>query len=342
LSFVTFGHEKAVSTLTRSLAEGRVSHAYLITGPKQVGKMTLAMDVARMVNCTGVDAPCGACGQCRRITGGLHPDVHVVTVERAAGGDGRNRVLIGIGQIQDLQREASLTPFEGRYHVFIVDGAERMSEDASNCLLKTLEEPPEQVIIVLVTSEPSAMLTTINSRCQRLDLKPVPVEQVQQHIQRRFGLDGERALELARLSGGCPGWAIEMAEQPDALTARGEQLDIIEAMVRGGIEERFAYAAEVAAVFARDRDTVRAALRLWVEWWRDVMVLSEGLPQYVTNASRMPQLEQTAHSLSTAQIAAAIESVRKAGALLERNVNPRLVLESMLLSLPMVAGRVSG
>ena len=115
----TIGHEKAVRALQRGLQEGRLSHAYLLVGPAQVGKMTLALDLARLVNCAGEDSPCGDRSQCRRVSDSLHTDVHVLGLEAQKGGSGRTRVAIGIDQIRTVQREASLKPYEGRYRVFI-------------------------------------------------------------------------------------------------------------------------------------------------------------------------------------------------------------------------------
>ena len=137
----TAGHDKAVNILGRALGEGRTAHAYLVTGPEHVGKMTLALDLARAVNCSGAERPCDACAQCRRVDRGLHADVRVVGVEPGPSG-GRQRVAIGIDQVREVQREASLKPYEGSSRVFIFDRAERLTEEAANSLLKILEEPP--------------------------------------------------------------------------------------------------------------------------------------------------------------------------------------------------------
>ena len=120
----TFGHDKAVNVLQRSLTEGRLSHAYMLTGPPNVGKMTLALDLARAVNCLGDDRPCGECDQCGRIERGVHADVSVI-----GPGDGDSssqRVLVGIDQVREAQRQASLKPFEGRSRVFVFSNAEQM------------------------------------------------------------------------------------------------------------------------------------------------------------------------------------------------------------------------
>ena len=136
----TAGHDKAIKSLERALAEDRLAHSYLVTGRKRVGKTTLALDLARALNCLSDARPCGECGQCGRISSGLHPDVRLIGLETARSG--RLRTLISIDQVREVQRDASLLPYEGRSRVFIFESAEKLSEEAANSLLKTLEEPP--------------------------------------------------------------------------------------------------------------------------------------------------------------------------------------------------------
>ena len=155
--FRTVGHDKAVKALTRAIDSDRIAHAYLIAGPPQIGKMTLAIDIARAVNCVADEQPnmfgetepkpCNTCGPCDRITRGLHTDVRVVTLGQDSRG--RTQTLISIDQVREVQREASLRPSEGKYRVFIFDRAEYLSQGAATALLKTLEEPPDQVIFIL-------------------------------------------------------------------------------------------------------------------------------------------------------------------------------------------------
>ena len=337
--WTTIGHSDAVAGLRRSAEEGRIAHAYLLVGPRQVGKMTLALDMARLVNCTGGEAPCGECGQCRRIAQGVHADVEVLDIE---SGEGRSRVNIGIDQVRQLQRAANLKPFEGRCRVFIVDGAERLSEEAANALLKVLEEPPEQVMLVLLTLDADALPPTIASRCRRLELRPLEHRVVAGELKARLGCVPERAEELARLCAGRIGWAIEAASDPALLEERSTTLGAIDVVLRGGLEARLTHANEMAAGFAADRDSAKRALALWLEWWRDVMVVKEGTPELAANLSRSDELAAAGESLSRGQVLRAVESVRQASQDLERNVNPRLALEGLMLSLPRLQERPSG
>ena len=210
----TIGHDKALNVLRRSLDAGRLSHAYLLAGARHVGKMTLAMDLARAVNCLEDQVPCGRCGQCGRIDRRLHADVQVVGVQADETGEGRGRVAIGIDRVREVQRDASLKPYEGRSRVFIFDGAEHLSEEAANALLKTLEEPPDQVVLILLTADAGALLPTLVSRCQVLELRPVPSSLIAAELEAHHNVDAARADEIARLTNGRPGWAVNAAASP--------------------------------------------------------------------------------------------------------------------------------
>ena len=330
----TIGHDRALSVLRRGLSEGRLSHAYLLAGPRQVGKMTLAKELAQALNCTGEERPCGECNQCSRIARGLHADVQVVGVDSNAPGDGRSRVAISIEQVREVQREAALKPFEGRHRVFIFDGAEHLSEEAANSLLKTLEEPPDQVALVLLASDSGALVPTVVSRCQLLELRPVPRPLISRNLVSRHDADPARADEIARLSEGRPGWAFEAATDLALVAERSERLEAIEGTVEGGLEERFDYAANLAFSFARNRDLARQELALWLAWWRDVMLVKERAPNLVTHVSRIEILERWAAAFSSRQVAQAISTVLDTIDHLELNVNPRLALEEMVLAIP--------
>ena len=330
----TIGHDKALNVLRRSLDAGRLSHAYLLAGPRHVGKMTLAMDLARAVNCLEGQVPCDRCLQCRRIDRRLHADVRVVAVEADETGEGRGRVAIGINRVLEVQRDASLKPYEGRCRVFIFDGAEHLSEEAANALLKTLEEPPDQVVLLLLTADAGALLPTLVSRCQVLELRPVPSSLIAAELEVHHDVDAARADEIARLSNGRPGWAVNAAAAPEILEAMNEKLRELQDLVAGGLEERFAYAASLASTTARNRDAGRQELATWLAWWRDVMLVNQRVPEFVTQSSDMERLQAVAGALSSPQVARAIDAVNETMENLDRNANPRLALESLMLALP--------
>ena len=330
----TIGHDRAVAALQRGLDSDRVSHSFLIAGPPQVGKTTLALDIARAVNCESDESPCSSCGQCRRISSAMHPDVRIVGLEKARSG--RLRTLISIEQVRDVQREISLLPFEGRNRVIIFENAELLSEEAANSLLKTLEEPPERVLIILVATDTRALLPTIVSRCRLVQLRPVPAASIADLLTERKGVSPDRAREIAGLASGRAGWAVQATEDPDMLKRVSDVLDEVETVVRSPLAERFDYAASLADRFPRDRRSVYSELDLWLSWWRDVFLIGQEKPELVSNVGRLESLAGAAEGLPPSSVTNAIKTVMRTTFLLERNVSPRLALEGMMLKLPAV------
>ncbi len=336
------GQEHILAQLEPSLQQGRLAHAYLLTGPPRIGKLTLAMDLARAVNClNGPGAPCQDCDQCRRIRDGLHADVRVIRVtQREAGGP--TRTVIGIGDVREALRQTSLKPFEGSGIVIIFDGAELMSEEAANALLKALEEPPPEVLFLLLSTDSGALLSTIRSRCRLLELKPVARESIAARLSGRFGADGELAERLARLSRGCMGWAVDAWNNPEVLEQREADLQQIYEVCRAGLVQRFNYANELAGRFSRDRDGVKELLFLWLQWWRDLALIKEGCEQFVANRECLAQLRLLASGLATAEVVGFLKGLHRTLEALDSNGNPRVALEVLMLDLPAVGNERIG
>ena len=328
----TFGHEKAIRTLGRSIEAGRIAHSYLITGPAKIGKTTLALDIARSANCASGGAPCATCRQCQRITSALHPDVRIIGLEAARSG--RLRTQISIEQVREIQRDASLLPYEGRSRVFIFESAERLSGEAANSLLKTLEEPPDNVIIVLVASDLNAVLPTLVSRCRSIALRPAPLSAVSEFLVERKDVNRERADEIAGLSGGRIGWAIEAAENPRIIDGIWETMDAIESAVSGSLSDRFDYAERLSGRFSADRQGVLEELSLWQSWWRDALLIAQSKSELVVNKSRLESLLSVSERISPESVVSSLKAIRRTVFLLERNVSPRLAIEGMMMQMP--------
>ena len=328
----TVGHDKAIRTLSRSIAGDRLAHSYLITGPAKVGKTTLALDIARAANCISDNSPCGSCRQCERISSGLHPDVRVIGLETAR--TGRLRTQISIDQVREIQRDASLLPYEGRSRVFIFESGEKLSGEAANSLLKTLEEPPGSVILILVASDARAVLPTILSRCRRIELRPVPAPVISDFLVEQRAADRDKADEIAGLSGGRIGWAVDAAADHAIIDRIAETMDTIEAAVLGSLTDRFEYAERLSARFSADRQGVFSELDLWLSWWRDALLIGQSKHELVVNVSRQETLTSVTERIPVESVAAALKSIRRTAFLLERNVSPRLAIEGMVMNLP--------
>ena len=278
-----YGQDHLLKRIEPSLRQGRQSHAYLLSGPPHVGKMALAINLAQAVNCleaTGI--PCGTCTQCTRIGQGTHADVRIIAPGQ--GEDARSaRTRIGISDIKEALRRVSLKPYEGSSSVVIFDGAEFMTDDAANALLKTLEEPPPQVMFLLLTANESAVLPTVLSRCQTLNLLPLSKDQMVEQLKSAHETTDELAEELYRLSRGCLGWAISALANSEVLEQRQADLEKLRETLDAGLETRFTYANEVASLFGSDRDAAKDLLALWLRWWRDLLLIKEGADEFLHN-----------------------------------------------------------
>jgi DNA polymerase-3 subunit delta' len=320
------GQSRAVSLLQRSLERGAVAHAYLVVGPPHVGKMTLALNLAQALNCSGDNPPCGQCDSCQKIASGKHADVQVIGLENAAE--------IGIDQVRQVQHSSNLPPFEGKHKVFIIERAELLSIEAANCLLKTLEEPAAGVVFILLASRDSFLPSTVVSRCQRLELFPLPSSQVGEFLSQRWGVEGQRAQLLARLSHGCLGWAIAAASDERLLKQRAERLEGLLDIIGGDYVMRFDYVTRLVGWFGQSRGMVQEILDLWLDWWRDLLLVKLGSGGTITNVDQEAVLVDMARGYRLEQIRAAINGIRATGEHLRQNANPRLAFEVLMLNIP--------
>ncbi len=320
------GQDKILSLLDYSLKSNAIAHAYLLVGPRHVGKGTLATNLAQALNCDGSEVPCGECRSCQRIREGKHVDVTPVGLN--------SRTEIGIDDIRGLQRLANLPPYEGKCKVFIIDEAEHLSTEAANSLLKILEEPPPRVVWLLLAAEEERLLPTIISRCQRLELKPVPSERVHEVLVNSYKVGAEKAKLLTQLCHGRLGWALSALADCGILEQRSQRIDRLASLLTAGLERRFAYAQELANQFSQDRKAGAEVIGIWLDWWRDLMLIKGGCQEGIVNVDYRIVLEEQATALSLGKIK---EFLTKLGLLQEvvsKNVNPRLALEWLMLSLP--------
>jgi DNA polymerase-3 subunit delta' len=328
-----FGHEWAIDLLTGALSHDRLSHAYLLTGPAHIGKTTLARALAQTLNCeSGGLAPCGACRSCQLVAKDRHPDVRLIKPELASSG---RKETLRIDQVRGLQKALALAPYEARYQVAILARFHRASLGAANALLKTLEEPPERVIIILTADLVDPLLPTIVSRCQSLSLRPLPLDRVESALLERWGAEKGRAHQLAHLSGGRLGLAVRLLSDPHLLSQRQEGLDALESLLHQDRTGRFLYADGMTR---KKRGTaVVDTLELWLGWWRDVMLIAGGeedAPFLITNVDRIDRITEVAKGCGLETACAAVRSIQRTIWQLDRNANTRLALEVLMLNLP--------
>jgi DNA polymerase-3 subunit delta' len=327
------GHDWVVRILSGSIAQEKVSHAYLFAGPSNVGKSTLALNLAQALVCKAEDRPCGECDPCRKTMAGIHPDVRRVNLQYQAllrdEASGEQNEL-RIDTIRSITQGVGLKPFEGDRKVFVIEDADNMTTQAANSMLKTLEEPPPYVVLALTASDARLLLPTIVSRCQVFCLRPVATQLIEAFLKSQHGVEAERAALLARLSGGRIGWAISVAQDEALMKEREETLRQLAALPKMGRFDRLEFVQHLA----RRSRSIQPTLELWLDWWRDLLLIRGGSPDTIGNADFSRGLEQEAREYSLRDIAAFINSIRATQQKLEMNVDPRLALEVLMLDLP--------
>lgn len=315
------GHAWAVDLLHRQYQAGRVPHAMLLSGPPNVGKSTLARFFAQYLNCQAEVKPCGHCLSCRKIVSGSHPDVRILDDEEQA---------IKIDEIRGLQRELSLSPYEGVYRVAILCNFERATINAANALLKTLEEPASQVVLILTTLDPGALLPTIVSRCQGIGLRPLPLREMVEALQTRWQATPAQAELLAQLSAGRLGWAIRALTDASLLERRETCLQDLLDLLQMHRMERLAYAQNLS----HNQAVLQETLLVWLTIWRDLLLLHSGGRTKILNLDWQERLQTIAAHATIGQTREMVDKLRKALLNLDYNVNPRLNLEIVLLKMP--------
>jgi DNA polymerase-3 subunit delta' len=314
------GNRWAVDLLLERLRTGRLGHAYLITGPDQVGKTTLARWLAQAFNCIGERPPCWRCRPCDLIARGIHPDVHLIQRE------GRS---IKIEAIRALQQIAPLRPLEARCRIAIIRNLQDATPEAQDALLKTLEEPPASMRLLLTADSADKLLATIVSRCQVVPLRPVSSEEIAEALIRRYDMLDEEARILARVSDGRPGWAISAVEQPELLNRRKVILDDLIALLHRDRAGRFAFSEDLSR-----QDDRALILGIWQSWWRDVLLLVERSQVPPINVDRLENLEYLAGQIHPEEARRALQAVRQTLDALNKNANARLALDILMLDLP--------
>ncbi|MFM8320805.1 MAG: ATP-binding protein [Chloroflexota bacterium] len=328
------GHEWAVDLLRTHVGRGEVRHAYLISGPQGVGRRTLALRLAQAINCEQPPAPgdpCLACRSCRQIAAMQHPDLSIIQTPP-------DKTQILVEQVRELQHSLALHPYAARYRVALLLRFEEAGIATQNALLKTLEEPPPQVVLLLTAENPELLLPTISSRCELLRLRPAPLDGLSGGLQTAYGVEAAQATLLAHIAGGRPGIALQMLNDPQALEQRQALLDEHLHLVYSGRAERFAFADYITKESKnRERGALRDLLLAWQSLWRDVLLCSAGAGAQPANLDRQEQIIALAARVDLASARRALSCIEQTLLLLKGNVNARLAMEVLMLNLPFLA-----
>lgn len=329
------GHDLQKNLLRRAVAEERVSHSYLFYGMDGVGKRLVALGFAKILNCltpasvrpVNSDKAGCDCNSCRKIDKGIHPDVFVIEYKGLRD--------IKVDQIrEDVEERLYFKPFEGRYKVAIVDEADRMSHSAQNAFLKTLEEPPGESIVILITSSPQSLLPTIRSRCQSLQFDGIPIEFIVEELRTRRGISSEESTIIAFLSEGSLGRALKL--DVEILSDRNE---LISRLSRVKTDFASSVLGVVESILSGSSNDDNERLKIYLEfillWLRDLINVKIGLDEdLLMNKDLISVSQEYASRHSLEKILEKLTFVEHvSNSILRLNANKQIALENLVLKI---------
>jgi len=310
------GHQSQKEILRRALASDRLAHAYLFEGPEGIGKRLMALGVARAVFCSR-GTGCGDCVACRKVDHHNHPDLHLLEVEGTS---------IKIDQVRELQRSLSLRPLEAKKKICLINGAEYLNPAAGNALLKTLEEPPGDALIILLSAHPDRLLSTIRSRCQRLPFRRLQRDVLQQVLQQQLGIGDAESHVLSALAEG----SFKKAFGKDRrlyLEQRRELLRELTALTGGSILPRFEFAEKLAG----QKEQLQEILGIFQTFYRDLLLHKHGRPENEwVNLDLREKIERVARLETEESLLFKLDALAATRLQLEHNVNRQLAMEVLL------------
>jgi DNA polymerase-3 subunit delta' len=310
------GHANAIRAIKRILKSGRVAHAYLFSGPEGVGKQKVATAFVEALFCEKGEG-CGVCISCRKIASGNHPDIHLLEP------DGQ---FIKVDQVRALQKELAYRPYEAPRKVCIIDGADKFNLSSGNSLLKTLEEPPGNALMILLAANLEAVLPTIRSRCQLIPFTGVPLAEISAYLE-RTGIDPDSARVAASLADGSIAKAAALCSE-DLMAERAGIIARACSLSGKNMNELFSF----GELFDKDREKTLKSLELLTSFWRDMLHLASGA-QTVVNSDLADLLQRETCRRSSDSLLRGLESLDKTRQAILRNSNVRLAMDVLSMQL---------
>jgi len=327
------GNEKIKEYFQRTLARGQISHAYILTGESGMGRTTLAEAFAMTLLCENNTAvaedgrtrrtePCGICHSCRQLLSQNHPDVIYVTHEKKS---------VGVNDIREqLNDTEAIKPYSSAYKIYIVDDAECMTVEAQNALLKTLEEPPSYVVILLLTTRSDSFLPTILSRCVTLKLKPLYDDVIRDYLTERLHVVKSEADICTAFARGNLGKAISLVSSEEFVRLRSSVLNLL----RGVYSMDSAEMMEIVREWKEDRLDIEECLDFMQLWYRDVLMFkaTQDTAGFIFKAEYR-YIREIAEKSSFHGIEEVLSAIDKAKRRLDANVRYDLTMELLLLTM---------
>jgi DNA polymerase-3 subunit delta' len=346
------GHQKIIEFLNKSIENDRLAHAYLFVGPEHIGKKTAAMEFIKALQCNNIGKPssrasslpgkknlglefCGQCQSCREINKSAQPDVSIIEPEIIENKGKKREQEINIGQIRELQHQLSLFSFGGKYKIAVINKAERMSREAANALLKTLEEPTRKTIIILISSAPQMLLPTIVSRCLQIKFLLVKREDIRQALAKGAkNFAPPPVIEnISRLAIGKPGLAISFFENPEMIENQEKELENLAGLFKKDLNWRF----QLAENLSKDADLAQRVLSQWIMFFRDILLMKAECQSIIANNISVYQNKVVRDILEKGKLSKfgkIIKQISQTRMIISNSsFNARLALEVLMLNL---------
>ncbi|MDD5252825.1 MAG: DNA polymerase III subunit delta' [Candidatus Omnitrophota bacterium] len=304
------GQEKPLNIINAYMEKSCFSGGYIFSGPEGIGKKTVAKIIAQKLNCTSLDKPCGACSSCLKTEKLQHPDLHIIESDAAQ---------IKIEDIRSLQREANFRPYEGVMKVFIIDEAHRLNPEAANSLLKILEEPPKDSLIILITHKPQNIFKTILSRCKVIRFSPLAISVLEGVLVKDYSLDRFCAHFISFYAEGRLGFALKLKDS-----------GIFEEKNR--VFDSFALSDKPLDrnLLGHNKEQLRSFLNILASWFRDIYLLKAGIAdKQLIHLDRKNDLLKLKLEFSFKQLDGILSAISESMFYLEHNVNSKLLLHNL-------------
>ena len=319
------GQQEVISSLKRSLSENRIGHAYIFSGSAGMGKKTIAHIFAGLLLCNDSQSGtmCGQCPACHLFKNDSNPDYHRINTEEQS---------IGVELIRELQGDVAVKPVYSSHKVYVIEDAVKMTIQAQNCLLKTFEEPPGYVVIILLTSNYEALLETIRSRAQHVHFNRYSKAQVVQALIERTGKNNDIITLAADYADGNIGAALELAESGEFSRLREQVMAFLPGIAKGKTQDILSF----SAFMEEQKDNAGLLLDVILLYYRDLLVMSEtGNENMLINSDKKDMIVHNNSSQTgcSSRLIDNIEAIVAARRALRRNANYQLVIDQLLFKL---------
>ena len=320
------GQERAIKMLTKSLKENKVSSSYIFVGSEGTGKKLTAIEFTKAVNCLNLNKnleACDNCHSCNEINKQYCPDLKIVETTKG---------LIKIEQIREIRKEIELKPFRNKKKVYIIDKAENMTLEASNCLLKTIEEPPYYAIIILICSKIDPILPTIVSRCQIVNFGLVTSLKIKKLLLNKIdNLEKDKAKIISKLAQGSIGKALKLSADKEYFIRREKMLNCLSTILSGKYgDDIFAKVEKIIS----EIDRIVEILEIIKLWYHDILIIKKtGNQKYIVNCDKLEILGKKSQIYSQKMLIDILDYLEQVEEYLMKNVNKRLILERLFIKM---------